>query len=200
MKSILCLPTWFLLLLGTSLVSLVKKHWLVVRWHLLGCLKVLVFPVDPYSCAKNMSLQNCNCVQRPCLAKCLKPNHFRISSNLPGPLIVRPFPLFCPRTLWRPPPAPDWGRLCWWTKPFYFCGWRTVTVDWLLDPSHDLSNPIRQASLANRWGNLRGGSLGLFRQEQGSGDTQDLWGRPSPRTSAGATLRKYACDAARGCN
>ena len=36
------------------------------------------------------------------------------------------------------------------TKAFLFCGWRCITVDWLLDPSHDLSNPIRQQSLAEQ--------------------------------------------------
>ena len=34
------------------------------------------------------------------------------------------------------------------TKAFIFCGWRCITVDWLLDPSHDLADPARQASLA----------------------------------------------------
>ena len=34
------------------------------------------------------------------------------------------------------------------TKAFIFCGWRCITVDWLLDSSHDLANPARQASLA----------------------------------------------------
>ena len=33
------------------------------------------------------------------------------------------------------------------TKAFLWRGWRTLTVDWLLDPAHDLSNPHRQASL-----------------------------------------------------
>ena len=33
------------------------------------------------------------------------------------------------------------------TKAFLFCGWECITVDWLLDSSHDLSNPLRQASL-----------------------------------------------------
>lgn len=33
------------------------------------------------------------------------------------------------------------------TKAFIFCGWRTITVDWLIDASHDLSHPLRQASL-----------------------------------------------------
>ena len=30
---------------------------------------------------------------------------------------------------------------------FLWCGWRTLSVDWLLDKSHDLSNPLRQQSL-----------------------------------------------------
>ncbi len=34
------------------------------------------------------------------------------------------------------------------TKAFLFCGWKCITVDWLLDASHDLANPLRQASLA----------------------------------------------------
>ena len=34
------------------------------------------------------------------------------------------------------------------TKAFILCGWRTLSVDWLLDPTHDLSNPDRQSSLA----------------------------------------------------
>ena len=33
------------------------------------------------------------------------------------------------------------------TKAFIFCGWRTITVDWLIDALHDLSHPLRQASL-----------------------------------------------------
>ena len=36
------------------------------------------------------------------------------------------------------------------TKAFLFCGWRCITVDWLLDPSHDLANPVRQDSLATQ--------------------------------------------------
>ena len=36
------------------------------------------------------------------------------------------------------------------TKAFLWCGWRTVSVDWLLDPAHDLSNPLRQKSLAGQ--------------------------------------------------
>ena len=36
------------------------------------------------------------------------------------------------------------------TKAFLWCGWRTFTADWLLDPAHDLANPHRQASLANQ--------------------------------------------------
>lgn len=36
------------------------------------------------------------------------------------------------------------------TKAFLFCGWKCITVDWLLDASHDLANPIRQASLATQ--------------------------------------------------
>eukprot|EP00435_Cladocopium_sp_Y103_P072343 s416_g40.t1 len=33
------------------------------------------------------------------------------------------------------------------SQAFLFCGWRTMQVDWLLDPSHDLADPARQASL-----------------------------------------------------
>lgn len=33
------------------------------------------------------------------------------------------------------------------TKAFLFCGWECITVDWLIDSSHDLANPLRQASL-----------------------------------------------------
>ena len=33
------------------------------------------------------------------------------------------------------------------SKAFLWCGWRTLSVDWLLDKSHDLSNPLRQQSL-----------------------------------------------------
>ena len=33
------------------------------------------------------------------------------------------------------------------TKAFLFCGWRSLPVDWELDPTHDLSNPLRQQSL-----------------------------------------------------
>ena len=33
------------------------------------------------------------------------------------------------------------------TRAFLFCGWECITVDWLLDDSHDLSHPARQASL-----------------------------------------------------
>ena len=36
------------------------------------------------------------------------------------------------------------------TKAFLFCGWRCLTVDWLIDPSHDLSNDGRQRSLAEQ--------------------------------------------------
>lgn len=36
------------------------------------------------------------------------------------------------------------------TKAFLFCGWRCLPVDWLLDPSHDLSNAGRQESLAQQ--------------------------------------------------
>ena len=31
------------------------------------------------------------------------------------------------------------------TRAFIFCGWRTLSVDWLLDPTHDLSNPDRHS-------------------------------------------------------
>ena len=30
------------------------------------------------------------------------------------------------------------------TKAFISCGWRCLTVDWLLDDSHDLSDERRQ--------------------------------------------------------
>lgn len=33
------------------------------------------------------------------------------------------------------------------SKAFLWCGRACITVDWLLDPSHDLSHPLRQASL-----------------------------------------------------
>lgn len=33
------------------------------------------------------------------------------------------------------------------TKAFLFCGWRSLPVDWEIDPAHDLSNPLRQQSL-----------------------------------------------------
>ena len=33
------------------------------------------------------------------------------------------------------------------TKAFVFCGWQCLPVDWLIDPSHDLSSPLRQTSL-----------------------------------------------------
>ena len=33
---------------------------------------------------------------------------------------------------------------------FIFCGWRTLQVDWKLDPAHDLSDSRRQASLAEQ--------------------------------------------------
>lgn len=33
------------------------------------------------------------------------------------------------------------------SKAFIWCGWSTITVDWLLDASHDLSDPRRQESL-----------------------------------------------------
>ena len=36
------------------------------------------------------------------------------------------------------------------TKAFLFCGWQCLPVDWLLDPSHDLSHPLRQPSLAEQ--------------------------------------------------
>ena len=35
------------------------------------------------------------------------------------------------------------------SKAFLWCGWRTLSVDWL-DESHDLSNPLRQQSLHDR--------------------------------------------------
>ena len=33
------------------------------------------------------------------------------------------------------------------SKAFIFCGWETISVDWMLDKSHDLSNSLRQQSL-----------------------------------------------------
>ena len=33
------------------------------------------------------------------------------------------------------------------SKAFIFCGWETISVDWMLDSSHDLSNSLRQQSL-----------------------------------------------------
>ena len=33
------------------------------------------------------------------------------------------------------------------SKAFIFCGWETISVDWMLDSSHDLSNGLRQQSL-----------------------------------------------------
>ena len=33
------------------------------------------------------------------------------------------------------------------SKAFIFCGWETISVDWMLDRSHDLSNTLRQQSL-----------------------------------------------------
>ena len=33
------------------------------------------------------------------------------------------------------------------SKAFIFCGWETISVDWMLDRSHDLSNRLRQQSL-----------------------------------------------------
>ena len=42
------------------------------------------------------------------------------------------------------------------TKAFLFCGWECITVDWLIDPSHDLANPLRQASLHEQpWTSLQ---------------------------------------------
>ena len=34
------------------------------------------------------------------------------------------------------------------TRAFVSCGWSCLTVDWLLDDTHDLSNVHRQASLS----------------------------------------------------
>eukprot|EP00435_Cladocopium_sp_Y103_P070320 s1385_g35.t1 len=34
------------------------------------------------------------------------------------------------------------------TRAFISCGWSCITVDWLLDPSHDLADRARQASLS----------------------------------------------------
>ena len=36
------------------------------------------------------------------------------------------------------------------TKAFLFCGWHSIPIDWELDPSHDLSNPLRQQSLSEQ--------------------------------------------------
>ena len=36
------------------------------------------------------------------------------------------------------------------TKAFLFCGWRCLPVDWLIDPTHDLAHPARQASLSEQ--------------------------------------------------
>ena len=36
------------------------------------------------------------------------------------------------------------------TKAFISCGWRCLTVDWLLDPSHDLADERRQQSLSSQ--------------------------------------------------
>jgi len=36
------------------------------------------------------------------------------------------------------------------TKAFISCGWRCLTVDWLLDASHDLSDERRQQSLSSQ--------------------------------------------------
>ena len=36
------------------------------------------------------------------------------------------------------------------TKAFISCGWSCLTVDWLLDESHDLSDERRQASLSKQ--------------------------------------------------
>ena len=47
------------------------------------------------------------------------------------------------------------------TKAFLWCGWRTVSVDWLLDPAHDLSNPLRQKSLAGQLNRSADQPLGL---------------------------------------
>ena len=33
------------------------------------------------------------------------------------------------------------------SKAFIFCGWQTISVDWLVGSSHDLSHPLRQSSL-----------------------------------------------------
>ena len=36
------------------------------------------------------------------------------------------------------------------TRAFISCGWQCLTVDWLIDDSHDLSNPLRQKSLSDQ--------------------------------------------------
>ena len=36
------------------------------------------------------------------------------------------------------------------TKAFISCGWRCLTLDWLLDPSHDLADERRQQSLSRQ--------------------------------------------------
>ena len=33
------------------------------------------------------------------------------------------------------------------SKAFIFCGWETISVDWMIDSSHDLSHSLRQQSL-----------------------------------------------------
>ena len=40
------------------------------------------------------------------------------------------------------------GTSC--TKAFISRGWNYVTVDWLIDPSHDLADEERQASLSSQ--------------------------------------------------
>ena len=37
------------------------------------------------------------------------------------------------------------------TKAFLFYGWRCITLDWLLDPAHDLSDPAFQSQVHNQF-------------------------------------------------
>eukprot|EP00435_Cladocopium_sp_Y103_P009381 s366_g2.t1 len=65
------------------------------------------------------------------------------------PLGSHPFPPLPPPGGSDPPLFAD--LMCGPNAPlsqaFLFCGWRTMQVDWLLDPIHDLADPARQASL-----------------------------------------------------
>ena len=33
------------------------------------------------------------------------------------------------------------------TRAFIFCGWRCITIDWLINPQHDLAHPEFQQEL-----------------------------------------------------